>query len=187
MFRIILLALLFSFAPWVAAAGGVSIYLDIDADVTHKEKHAPRLKLRKQKGLSLGRMAGVWGRVGRGDAGDAFFLGKTPVAARMRFTLAGAKDHHPVQLTVTARDGKKVDRHKIVAQPGETAEQWLLLKGRINALIESPSGGEVLYASYFWYPGDRLDGLSAENFHRIQSGTAGKVNSFARRQQGAAR
>ncbi len=184
MFRVILFALLLPVAIVAGAAGGVNIYPDIDDDITHKEKSAPRLKLKKQKDLVLGRMAGVWGKVGSGDAGDAFFLGKTPVPARMRFTLASSHRHSSVQLSVSARDGKKLVKHKLVVQPGETAEQWLILKGRINVLIESPSGDEAMYATYFWYPGDRLDGLSDEKFNRVQSGTAGKVTSFARRKQG---
>jgi hypothetical protein len=186
MFRAIVFALLLAVGTVAGAAGGVNIYLDIDDDITHNQTQAPRLKLKKQKGLDLGRMAGVWGRVGKGDAGDAFFLGKTPVPARMQFRLAGARDHAPVKLTITARDGSKQAKHQVLAQPGETAEQWLVLKGRINVLIESPSGKEALYASYFWYPGDRLDGLSDENFNRVQTGSAGKVSSFARRKQGRA-
>ena len=186
MYRILLFALLLSVVPLAGASSGVNIYMDIHGDVTHKERTAPRLKLRKQKGLALGRMAGVWGSVGKRDAGDAFFLGKTPVPARMRFTLASSKQHAPVQLSVTARDGNNVVKHDIQVLAGESVEQWLVLKGRITVVIDSPTGNESVYAAYFWYPGDRLDGMNDEEFNRVKSGKTGTVPSFARRSQGRA-
>jgi len=183
MSRIIMVALLVTLIP-LTVANGANIYLDIDSDVTYNEKRAPRLKLRKQKDLTLGRMAGVWGTVGKGDAGDAFFLGKSTEPARMRFTLAVAKNHSAVQMVITAKDGRNKVKHQIFAQAGETTEKWLELKGMISVVISSPSKKEAVYASYFWYPGDGLDGLKHEEFNRIASGNARKVTSFARRKQG---
>ncbi len=186
MFRILLFALLFSIVSVAGAASGVNIYMDIHGDVTHREKSAPRLKLRKQKGLNLGRMAGVWGAVGKRDAGDAYFLGKTPLPARMSFTLASSKQHAPVRLWVIARDGSDVVKHDMQVNPGETLEQWLTLKGMITVVIDSPSGKEAVYAAYFWYPGYSLDGMDDDEFNRIQSGQVESVPSFASRGQGRA-
>jgi len=181
MYKILLFVLLLTVVPVAGATNGVNIYMDIHGDVTHNERSAPRLKLKKQKGLNLGRMAGVWGAVGKRDAGDAFFLGKTPVPARMSFTLVSSKQHAPVTLSVIARDGSNVVKHDIQVQAGETIEKWLVLKGRITVVIDSPNGNEAIYAAYFWYPGDRLDGMNDEEFGQVKSGKTGTVPSFARR------
>jgi len=186
MYKILLFALLLSVVPVAGASSGVTIYMDIHGDVTHKVKRAPRLKLRKQKGLKLGRMAGVWGAVGKRDAGDAFFLGKTPVPSRMSFTLASSTQHAPVKLSITARDGSNVVKHDLLAKAGETVEKWLVLKGKITVVVDSPSGDEAVYAAYFWYPGDRLDGMGDHEFDQVKSGNIRAVPSFARRGQGRA-
>ncbi len=170
--------------PCLVNAGTKNIYRDIDRDVTANEKQAFRLKLKKQSGVKMGRMAGVWGLIGADDNGDAFFLGKTPDRARLRFTLSSPKNHAPVQMVVTAKDGQKMDTHEFQAQPGETQEKWLALTGKVTVSIKSPSNRETPYAAYFWYPGERLDGLEGAKFNKLKSGDAGKVSSFARRKQG---
>ncbi len=170
--------------PCLVVAGTKNIYRDIDQDVTANEKQAFRLKLKKQQGVKMGRMAGVWGLVGASDSGDAFFLGKTPDRARLRFTLSSPQDHAPVTMVVTAKDGQKLDTHELRVQPGEIREQWFALTGEVTVSIRSANSLETPYAAYFWYPGERLDGLESDKFHKLKSGDAGKVSSFARRKQG---
>jgi len=183
MARIIVGLLLVVISP-VLFADAPNIYRDIDKDVSGNQKQAHRLKLKPHKDLSIGRVAGVWGGVGQDDEGDAFFLGKTPDRVRMRFTLGCPNGKAAVQLTVLAKDGQKIIKHQMLAQAGQQTEQWFELKGTVTVEIMSPSQEATLYAAYFWYPGERLDGLDHDSFVKLKSGSAGEITSFVRRKKG---
>jgi len=162
-----------------------NIFYDIDNDVTANDKKARRLRLKKQPGLALGRLAGVWGSIGDNDKADVFFLGKTPEPSRMQFTLTASANQPLVNMLVTAKDGKKVTRHEMSVQAGQTAKQWFSLKGKIIVRITSTADEQSIYAAYFWYPGERIDGIDTEHFEQLKAGTAAKMTSFVRRAKGA--
>lgn len=185
-----MLMLLFILAPLPAESASSTmntsnIFRDIDSDVTGNEKKAHRLRLKKQPGLKLGRLAGVWGSIGDNDKADVFFLGKTPEPSRMQFTLTASSNQPLVNLQVTAKDGKKTTRHEMSVQAGKTAKQWFTLKGKVSVKITSTATEKSIYAAYFWYPGDRIDGLDVGSFEQLKAGTAAKMTSFARRVKGA--
>lgn len=161
-----------------------NIFRDIDNDVTANDKKAHRLRLKKQPGLALGRLAGVWGSIGDNDKADVFFLGKTPEPSRMQFTLTASSNQSLVNMVVTAQDGKKNTRHEMSVQAGQTAKQWFTLKGTIIVKVTSTAAEQSIYAAYFWYPGERIDGIDTDSFERLKAGTAEKMTSFVRRVKG---
>lgn len=162
-----------------------NIYRDIDNDVTASEKKAHRLRLKKHPGVKLGRLAGVWGSIGDKDNADVFFLGKTPELSRILFTLSASAHQPVVTLQVTVKDGQKVSHHEMSVQAGQTVKKWFTLKGKIVVKIRSMAAKQSIYGAYFWYPGERLDGIDIESFEQLQAGTAAKMTSFARRVKGA--
>lgn len=161
-----------------------SVYRDFERDSVGDIAHPQRLKLVRQEGLRLGRMAGVWGSIGGRDKGDAYFIGQTPDAARLQLRLAAHDQGGAVTVRVVAKDGRKTTRHEITANPGQEVVRWLRLAGKITLLVEPGAPQEkTYYALYVWYPGDRVDGLSRQEFKALLSGDAPTIDTFARRKK----
>lgn len=189
------------FACWgVPAAAQVpsNIVLDYQNDIDGDPDRPQRVRLKAQKDLKMGRMAGIWGTVGGSDGADAVFLGKTPDHARMQFDLSALKNGG-VRMIVTAKDGAALDRYELVAAEGENKSVWLALKGRIvvqvmsadpNSMSADPDSmsadpDSVAYALYFWYPGDTVDSLTDAELDRVHGNIGNAKPKMARPVKGA--
>jgi len=157
-----------------------NVYMDIKKDASGNIQKPLRLKLKKDKRLSLGRIAGVWGSLDSNDTSDVFYIGKTLEKARIRFSLSTPKDMPLVQLTITASTSKNTSTQKIMSTSDKSTEVWVQLQGKIIMQLASNEAQKTYYAVYVWYPGERLDGISQQDFTALQNGTAPKRPNFVR-------
>jgi len=144
-----------------------NIVRDYQNDVEGDPDKPLRLRLKKESGLEMGRMAVVWGSIGGSDTADSFFLGKTPDKARLQFDLTALEGGGRVQLIVTAKDGQNVERHEIEVVSGGNQKSWLRLKGSLVAQVAGAV--PTNYALYVWYPGDTVDALAKNEFEDVTS------------------
>ncbi len=186
----------------VFAQSTENIVRDFERDIEGDPDRPFRVRLKPQKALTLGRMAGVWGSLGGPDSADSFLLGKTPDAARMRFDLTALPGGVGVKLFVSAKDGGNTERHEIAAAAGENKKVWLQLKGEIvvraisadpNSMSADPNSvvtpyvNSANYALYFWYPGDKVDALSPAEFETVGTYQGRERPKMVRAVKGAAK
>jgi len=146
-----------------------NIIRDYQTDIGGDPDRPFRVHLKKQVGVKLGRMAGIWGTIGGKDSADSFYLGKTPDKARMQFNLVVLEGGGDVTLAITTKEGKNSSHYEIVARPGKESQAWYRLKGKIMVRVTSRRVSSSNYALYFWYPGGVVDALKNTEFKAVNT------------------
>lgn len=180
MSRHVTLGLILSLLSLTALADKEPIYKDTVRDASDRFSNPTRIKLQRERSLSLGRFGGVWGSVDGSDPLDVFFFGKTTGHARLRVTLVTAESLPIVTLKISANDGQEVRSEMLISSAGEAVESWFRMKGKIYMQVSSSAKEKSYYALYVWYPGDRFDGLSRQEFETLRSGKAPARAAFIR-------
>lgn len=148
----------------------VGIYEDHLSDAPYTDKKPVRIRLKRSPDVKLGRMGGVWGSLGGSDEADSFFVGKTPDLTNLQITTNTPAGRSPVSFVFTGKDGQDVKTVRLESVPGESATQWIALKGKISVDVLANSNDATNYALYIWYPGGSVDSLNEAEIAEISSG-----------------